>query len=304
MIYTLKAPAKINIGLRILSKREDGYHNIETIFYPVKLYDTIKLNISTDRKANRKSSIEVTTDSPELRSGMKNTCYHAVDLFFKQFNIPGEYEIKIHIKKNIPNGAGLGGGSSDAGAVLLSLFKHFKSQMSGIASPRARGPLRSSQIKRLAGRIGSDVPYFVNYELRIRNYELKPAYATGRGEKLKPLPNFKINYPILVVYPGINISTKWAYSKIKNQKSKIKKLKNVKQFIPNEPKLFKNDFEQIVFKKYPAIKQIKDKMYESGAMFSSMSGSGSAVYGIFKDSNGLGKCKRYFERKSYNVYNV
>jgi 4-diphosphocytidyl-2-C-methyl-D-erythritol kinase len=302
MIYTLKAPAKINIGLRIISKRKDGFHNIETIFYPIKLYDIVKLSI---RKTPLRSQtgvweqglVNVTTDSPELKNDGKNICHKTVQLFFKKFRVTGKYKINIHIKKNIPIGAGLGGGSSDGAAVLGILYKHFKFSIHGMTQRVPAASLSSSQIGKLAEQLGSDVPYFTNYGL-------KPAYAERKGEKLAPLPEFKINYPILVVYPGIHVSTRWAYSKIKNQKSKIKKLKNIKQFIPDELKLFKNDFEEVVLKKYPVIKQIKDKMYECGALFSSMTGSGSAVYGIFEDLKGLEKCKRHFDRKRYKVYKV
>src|SRR5881296_2004550 len=113
MIYTSKAPAKINVGLRILSKRKDGYHNIETIFYPIGLFDIVKIEINKMPEQN--ILIEVTTDSPELEGGRKrNICHKAAVIFFKRFGIKG-YSVKINIKKNIPIGAGLGGGSSDAG---------------------------------------------------------------------------------------------------------------------------------------------------------------------------------------------
>lgn len=293
MTSALKAPAKINIGLRVFLKRKDGYHNIETIFYPVRIFDIVKVEI---KKLNGKNKISVVTNSPELKDEKMNICYKAVKLFFKEFRISG-YQIKIYIKKNIPIGAGLGGGSSDAAAVLMLLYKYFLSQKSGIASS-----LRSSQIKQLAIKLGSDVAYFVNHKLQITNYELQPAYATGKGEILNPLPNFKINNPILIVYPGINVSTKWAYNQFKVQNSKFKVLSKINAFSFKRINLFKNDFENAVFDKYPEIKAIKERMYEYGALFSSMSGSGSAVYGIFKTLSELTRLIKFFKRKGYEVY--
>src|SRR6266508_3591650 len=128
MTYTVRAPAKINIGLRVLSKRKDGYHNIETIFYPVKLYDTIRLSIRIRSQAGAmaRDRVRLTTNSKELKNIKQNICQIAANSFFKNFKIPEEYEVKIYIKKNIPIGAGLGGGSSDAAAVLKLLCRHFK----------------------------------------------------------------------------------------------------------------------------------------------------------------------------------
>ncbi|MGH2575525.1 MAG: hypothetical protein ACRDFC_07490, partial [Ignavibacteria bacterium] len=145
-----------------------------------------------------------------------------------------------------------------------------------------------------------DIPYF----LLDNKLKMVPAYASSRGEKLTNLPKFKIPFPILVVFPCLHISTKWAYSKIKNQKSKIKILNKHKEFDISRINLYSNDFEKVVFAKYPEIKSIKEKMYDFGAAFSSMSGSGSSVYSFFKKLNDLKKAEMYFKKLDYRVFRV
>jgi len=250
----------------VLNKRRDGYHNIETIFYPIKVHDELKIKIAeTDSRGNT-TAIKT---NPELGiNGIDNICYKAVNLFYKEFGIRKKYIVEIEIKKKIPLGAGLGGGSSNAAAVLKVLAKYFKKEKS------------VSKINKIALMLGSDVPFFLLG---------MPAYATSRGEKLTPLPRFKINYKILIVNPNIHISTKWAYNRL-NYKLQItnykfrgkRKLKNVRRFDVNDADKFQNDFEKIVFKKYPEIKKIKEKMYKQGAALSLMTGSGSSVFGFFK----------------------
>jgi len=279
--WSIKTPAKINVGLRILSKRKDGYHNIETIFYPVRIYDEIVVNI----QKGKRNIITVESDSDRIPKGKDNICYRAADLFLKKFNVKG-VSVGMNIKKIIPVGAGLGGGSSDGAAVLMVLARHF--QRKGI--------------KTLAQELGSDVAYFLNYQSGIRNYELGAAYAAGRGEKLHSIPTFKIPYPILIVYPGIHVSTKWAYNQFGFQSSKFKVLNKVKKFSAKNYCLFENDFEEIVFRKYPETGKVKEKMYQNGAKFSSLSGSGSAVYGVFRKFKEMQRCEKYFKRKGYEVF--
>lgn len=279
---SIKTGAKINVGLRVLSKRKDGYHNIETIFYPARIYDEIIIDI---RKGTG-NIIKVESDSDRIPKGKDNICYRAAELFLKKFKING-LSIAVNIRKRIPVGAGLGGGSSDGAAVLMIMARHFERK----------------GIKNLAQELGSDVAYFVNYQLGIRNYELAAAYATGRGEKLSPLPKFRIPYPILIVYPGISVSTKWAYSKVERLKGrKVKRLDRIKRFSHGNFHLFQDDFEEVVFKKYPEIKKIKEKIYQEGALFSSMSGSGSAVYGVFRKLKELRTCEKYFREIGYEVF--
>ena len=275
MLIEQKAPAKVNFGLRILSKRKDSFHNLETIFCPVKLYDVVTINISPAKKG----SIFVKTNAGSALEGRKNICYKAAEMFLREFIVTENYRITISIKKNIPHGAGLGGGSSDAAAVLKMLAKYFKKS----ASPK---------LKKLALALGSDVPFFLLG---------KAAYATGRGEKLIPLPGFRIKGKILLVNPGIHIPTPWAFKELNISKSKRAILKKIKKFNPAEPKLMINDFERVVFRKYPEIEKLKLDMIAFGAEYALMSGSGSTVYGVFR-SKQIEDAKKYFKRKGYKVF--
>ncbi len=284
-ITRLKAPAKINIGLRILSKRKDGYHNLETIFYPVNLCDNITLRVVQRKSSNLFS---VVTDPKGLIPCKDNICYKAISSFFKEFDIKGFYNIYITVRKNIPIGAGLGGGSSDAVAVLRGLYEHFN--ING----------GEDKLRKIALELGSDVPFFLINE---------PAYAELRGEKLTQLKELKIYGGILLVYPGIHISTKWAFQKLGLKKSKQREIYNLLNIsrpfefysrIIENPEIFENDFEKVVFKKYPEIKSIKEEMLKHGAVFASMSGSGSSVYGIFKKIPT--ELKGIFKEKGYKVF--
>ncbi len=280
--YKFKSPAKINIGLRVLSKRKDGYHNIETIFYPIALYDYIRVSIK--KIQSNENIIDVKTSSKEKIDNRKNICYHAVKLFLEEFNIKEKHEIKIFIKKNIPVGAGLGGGSSDAATALKFLAEYFSIL---------------TNLTNLAINLGSDVPFFLNP---------KPSYATSRGEKLKLLPKFKVKDKILIVNKGVHVSTRWAYNQVRRhhrqggtfRKAKGKTLNQINSFTYNS-ETFTNDFEKIVFKKYPSVEKIKEKMFDLGAKFSLMSGSGSTLYGFF-DAKKIKPAKKYFSGLGYFTY--
>lgn len=275
MLIKQKAPAKVNFGLRILSKRKDSFHNLETIFCPVKLYDEISLDV----KAASKGSISVKTNAGSSLEGKNNICYRAAEMFLEEFKIEGSYKIAIRIKKNIPHGAGLGGGSSDAAAILKILARYFRIS-------------KTSKLQKLALALGSDVPFFLLG---------KPAYATGRGEKLASLPGFKVRGKILLVNPGIHISTPWAFKELNLQKSKRAILRSVKKYDPADSRLLINDFELVVFRKYPEIEKLKLEMLALGAEYSLMSGSGSTVYGVFRGAK-IEEAKRYFKRKGYRVF--
>jgi 4-diphosphocytidyl-2-C-methyl-D-erythritol kinase len=277
--YSGYANAKINVGLRVLAKRKDGYHNLETIFYPVKLADKINFKIK-ELPDNSKNSITVKTTPLVALNDRKNICYITVKLFLNRFKIKGNYSIDINIKKNIPTGAGLGGGSSDAAFVLNTLARHFKLKKN------------NKDIFRLALNLGSDVPFFLLN---------KPAYASGRGEKLTPLPQFKINGKLLIVNPRIHISTPWAFKQIGIKKSKIKILNKIKKADLTDERLMINDFERVVFKKYPEIERIKYDMMKFGAAYSIMSGSGSTVYAVFESKKNFAPAKKYFTSKRYMV---
>lgn len=249
-----KAPAKINLGLYVISKRDDGYHNIETIFYPIELSDILTFKRSDD--------FIFTTNNEELNKSSVNLIIKAKDLLEEETN--QKINIQIRLEKNIPIGGGLGGGSSDAAIALISLNNFFDLRID------------KKRLNALALKLGSDVPFFLNP---------KPCYASFRGEKFEER-ELKINYPLLIVNPGIYIQTKWAYSNIIPKEHEFN-LKNLTQEHLDAPEklsgILNNDFEEVVFNKYSEIKAIKEKLYELGAMFVLMSGSGSTLWSLFKD---------------------
>jgi 4-diphosphocytidyl-2-C-methyl-D-erythritol kinase len=277
--YRVKSLAKINIGLRVLSKRKDNYHNIETIFYPVRLFDEISVKI--EQINSGKNIINVKANLKKIRE-KDNTCYKTAALFLENFKFSG-YRIDITVRKIIPTGAGLGGGSSDAASVLKVLSKHFKTTV---------GVQYTEPLRKIALGLGSDVPFFMLN---------KPAYAAGRGEKLTPLPRLKIYYKILIVNPGIHISTPWAYKELKIKKHKQRILNKVKKFDINDERLMENDFERVVFKKHPKIEKIKYDMFRLEAVYSLMSGSGSTVYGFFTPKK-IKAAERYFRGLGYKTF--
>jgi 4-diphosphocytidyl-2-C-methyl-D-erythritol kinase len=278
----LKAPAKINIGLRILNKRGDGFHNIETIFYPVKLYDDINIHIA--KSATDTNSIIVKTEKQSVPLSRNNTCFKAVEAIFKAFRIRETYKIEIILNKNIPIGGGLGGGSSDAGAIIRHLLKYFNINLAE----------NRDKVMNAALEVGSDVPFFLIQ---------KPCYATGKGEKLHLLNNFILDYDILLVNPNQHVSTKWAYENLgfKEGDSIPPALSGVTAFNPDDKELFRNDFENVVFKKFPLLQSTKESLLNKGAVFSSMSGSGAVIYGLFSktDRDKLYSARNEFKEAGY-----
>lgn len=243
---------KINLGLNIVGKRTDGYHDLETFFYPVHLKDAIEVIEKPDFQFSA-SGLDINGNSND------NLCVKAYDLLKKDF--PGLPPVHIHLHKAIPTGAGLGGGSADGAFTLKLLNKKFKLELS------------QKQLMDYALQLGSDCPFFIIN---------KPCYATGRGEMLEESGPDLSGHKIVLVHPGIHISTSWAFAHISPRKP-IKPFKEIiRQPVEIWKQELKNDFEQPVFNEYPEIKQIKDDLYAAGAVYAAMSGSGSAVYGIFK----------------------
>ncbi|UYQ95187.1 4-(cytidine 5'-diphospho)-2-C-methyl-D-erythritol kinase [Chitinophaga horti] len=242
---------KINLGLHILRKRMDGFHDLETIFYPLPLCDALEI-VHADELSFTVSGIDVPGNTDD------NLCLKAYHLLKKDF--PTLPPVHIHLHKHIPIGAGLGGGSSDAAFTLLLLNDKFKL---GISEP---------QLIAYAAILGSDCAFF------IKN---KPCLATGRGEVLEEIDLDLNRYSFLVVHPGIHVNTGKAFGKITPgepaQQLRDLDLQSVHQW----KDVLVNDFEAVVFAEHPAIKAIKDKMYTSGAVYAAMSGSGSAVVGLF-----------------------
>lgn len=244
--------AKINLGLHVTGKRSDGYHSIETIFYPIPLTDALEVVISHSKTSLKQTGNKLETP-PEENLVMK--AYH---LIAKKYTLP---ELDIYLKKTIPSGAGLGGGSSDAAFMLKMLNDIGTCKMT------------PAKLEKMAASLGADCPFF------IRN---KPVLATGTGNLLKPIALSLKGYFLYIVKPPVAISTKEAYATIKPQKPDflLNELTNVP--VPEWKAVLKNDFEPGIFQKYSVIGEIKDKLYTLGADYAAMSGSGSAVYGLFK----------------------
>jgi len=283
MLY--KALAKINIGLRILSKREDGFHNLESVFYPVNLFDEVSVDISNSKE--NKNSVYISSNNPLIPVDKNNICYKIIISFFKIFNIRKTYIIKINIKKNIPVGGGLGGGSSDAAAVLKHLIYYFKVNINS----------EKQNILKIAAETGSDVPFFLIS---------KPCLARGKGENLTLLPDYKINYHILIVNTGVHISTKWAYEALKFPADIVKEpmYSGLSNFNESDINKITNDFESVAFEKYIELEAVKNDFYHFGAVYASMTGSGASLYGFFREKPDMEKAIIYFKDKKYKVYPV
>jgi 4-diphosphocytidyl-2-C-methyl-D-erythritol kinase len=243
---------KINIGLNIVEKRTDGFHNIESIFYPVELSDILEIN-----PAEGKKDVYTFTGSDTGCPVEKNLCYKAVNLMRQYCGIPA---VNLHLHKQIPHGTGLGGGSSDASFTLIALNQLFDKR------------LVKEQLLELALQLGSDCPYFI--------YN-KAMLAKGRGDILTPVPLNLDNYTIRLAFPGFNIPTAHAYSKVTPAAPKFSLEEMIKLPVHEWKGKVVNDFEKALASDFQQLERIKVKFYREGAMYSSMTGSGSAVYGIF-----------------------
>ena len=252
---------KINLGLYILRKRADGFHDLETVFYPLPLQDALEIIQNPSPAA----PVEFTTSGLVIDSSMEaNICVRAYRLLKNDF--PDLPSIKMHLHKVLPAGAGLGGGSSDGAFTLRLLNKRFDLG------------LNEEQLIKYALQLGSDCPFF------IRN---KPCLATGRGENLEEIGIDLSSYKIVLINPGVHIPTGHAFSKCipSDQRTGIRE--TVNRPVEEWKNGLKNDFEETVFAQYPEIKIIKERLYDLGATYASMSGSGSSVYGIFEKNTPL-----------------
>lgn len=272
--FIVESPAKINLGLNVVRKREDGYHDLETIFIPLLLSDKITLT-----KSNKSS---FRTDSELLNQLKDNLILKAIRLL--QDFTDRKFVLDIFVEKVIPIGGGLGGGSSNAATTLKTVNKMFDLGLS------------YQELSKLAIELGSDVPYFLNPV---------PSYAESRGEILYPL-NIEIPYPILVVNPRIKIDTGWAFKKIRS----VSPVKNLRQILQENLDDFdklksyvKNDFEEVVFNEFPLLKQIKEELYKQGAEFALMSGTGSTIYGIFSNLQKANWAEDYFKQNYFTFLN-
>lgn len=254
--------AKINLGLNIVSKREDGYHNLETVFYPIPLYDALEIKYMDEKfPSDTACDLKVTGNVVDCDE-QKNLVVKAYHILAADYQLP---RIHTHLYKHIPSQAGLGGGSSDAAFMIRLLDERFRLN---IGNP---------EMERYAARLGADCAFFI---------EAEPAYAEGIGDVLMPAdgPDGNLQgYYLCVVKPDVAVSTKEAYSAITPKKPAKSCRDIVRQPIETWKEELVNDFEESIFKMHPELEAIKQKLYDQGAVYASMSGSGSALYGIFKE---------------------
>lgn len=243
--------AKINIGLNVVEKRADGYHNLETIFYPVKLTDALEI-VESSKTEFTVSGIEINAD-PE-----NNLVFKAYELLKRDFDLP---PVKIHLHKVIPFGAGLGGGSSDAAFTLKALNDLFQLNI----------PVFT--LEDYAGKIGADCPFFI---------QNKPTFAHGIGDKFESVQLDLSAYEIVIVKPNCSVSTPEAYRNIIPAKADFDLREIDGLGMKKWKQVIRNDFEKSVFPQYSEIEELKNKLYEAGAIYASMSGSGAAVFGLFR----------------------
>lgn len=261
---------KINLGLQVIEKRKDGFHNIESVFYPVNWCDALEVI----EGGSVPFSIEI--------SGLKvigkqedNIIFKAWELIKEKCQIPN---IRVFLHKTLPMGAGLGGGSSDAAFFLRIMNRKFSLKID------------DNELRNLAGKLGSDCSFFI---------ENKPVLAAGKGDVFSVVNLNLKGYYMVIIYPGINSNTAEAYTGI----TPLIPERSLKDIIENESidnwrSLLKNDFEKSIFAKYPSIERIKKQLYERGAIYASMSGSGSAVYGIF------GKKERFDDISGCTIFQI
>ncbi|WP_018477228.1 4-(cytidine 5'-diphospho)-2-C-methyl-D-erythritol kinase [Pontibacter roseus] len=243
--------AKINIGLLVTEKRPDGFHNLESCFYPVQWCDALEI-LPAEKEEFTMSGLPV-PGNPET-----NLCLKAYRLLQRDFGLP---PVHLHLHKAIPMGAGLGGGSADAAFTLKQLNTLFELN------------LAEDKLEDYARQLGSDCAFF------IRN---KPVVAVERGDVFRPVELDLKGYTCVLVYPGIHITTAEAYGSIVPQKPNCDIELFLKQDVAVWKTILKNDFEEALFPKYPELATVKEQLYEAGAIYASMTGSGSAIYGLFK----------------------
>ena len=247
--------AKINIGLRIIGKRSDGFHNIQTVFYPVRLADALEYVVGENKY---ESDLITETGINSGCSPEKNIVILAVRKIREIHPIP---YLKLHLHKTIPTGAGLGGGSADAAYLIKSLNKYFNLGFT------------QTEMKTISASLGSDCPFFIDNT---------PSYGEGRGEILTPVDPLPDHYYLIILKPDVEVSTAEAYKGCTPMYDGNDLIDVYNNSISLWKKSLSNDFEKTVFGRYTEIGNLKDHLYSLGAVYSSMSGSGSSVYGLFE----------------------
>ncbi len=250
-----EAPAKINLGLRVLRRRPDGYHDIETVLLRIPWTDRLTLT-PADR-------FTFTCSDPALPTDERNLCVRAARHLAELLHQP--LTGWLHLDKRVPYGAGLGSGSSDAAATLRLLLRSWKH------------PLAANDLHQLAATLGSDVPFFL--------LPTQAALATGRGEQLQPLPTYHFPFHLVVLVPSFRIATAEAYRLVQPRASRRPSL--VEIVASNDPERWRrelqNDFEAPLFARYPELKTLKQWLLQCGAVYAALSGSGSALFGVFTE---------------------
>jgi 4-diphosphocytidyl-2-C-methyl-D-erythritol kinase len=259
----IRAPAKINLRLRVVGRRADGYHLLDTIMLPVSLYDEIDIDKGEKigKKTSLKDRLTVTCNDPQVPGGRQNLAYKAALLLLTQTEIDNAVHIRIH--KRIPVGAGLGGGSTDAAATLVGLNRLF----------RLGYPLH--RLEKMSSALGADVPFFV---------KSVPARARGVGEHLTPLDGVPRLW-LVILYPNFPVSTAWVYGNLPAKLTKAIVNTSINFSLgssANLRRLLVNDLEAVTMGRYPRIGLLKEELARQGAVGSLMSGSGSSVFGVFR----------------------
>jgi 4-diphosphocytidyl-2-C-methyl-D-erythritol kinase len=253
---------KINIGLNILDKRPDGFHNLETVFIPIPLKDSLEI-IRT--KNNVSADVSFSQSGFVVDGNMEeNLCVKAYRLIKKDF--PGLPAVQMHLHKAVPMGAGLGGGSADAAFTLQLINDKFRLN------------LTPEKLINYSLSLGSDCPFFIIN---------KPCFATGRGEILQWVTVALQGYHLLLINPGIHINTGWAFGQLKNEPAENRQSKGLLEALSHPVSTWRNgifnDFEKPVFAHHPVLKEIKETLYSKGAVYAAMSGSGSTIFGLFEN---------------------
>ncbi len=274
----VRAPAKINLYLEIINKRPDGYHNIESVMHTISLFDTLEFFETADNK------IELICENSELLNFEKNIVYKAAKLFKEKYNV--NKGIKIKLTKNIPMGAGLGGGSSDAASTILALNKIWN----------VNDDIKN--LEKLGAKLGADVPFFMTGGV---------AKISGIGDIVEKI-NAKLSFDFILVKPSFGVSTPYAYSKVKFPLTNVRKISKIINILEkgmfdfeSAKDLFFNRFEDFIFDEYQEIKQIRKVLEELGCA-SLMSGSGATVFGLVHDKKNIDFILNELKKYGWNIW--
>ncbi|WP_306642217.1 4-(cytidine 5'-diphospho)-2-C-methyl-D-erythritol kinase [Sanyastnella coralliicola] len=260
--------AKINLGLSVLNKRDDGFHNIESVFYPVQICDALEI------KTIDESTCKLVLSGDAIQGNLEsNLVFKAWKILHQKYDIPG---VHCELLKKIPMGAGMGGGSADGSFMLKLLNSHFKLN------------LANAELEQLAGQLGSDCPFFI---------ENKPAFVSGRGEHMERIDLDLSGYHLHVIHPNVHVGTAEAYGLLSPERRQQDLRVLPRTPIEEWQSTFHNDFEEVIATQFPAIAEAQKSLLNQGAIYAAMTGSGSAVFGIFKEKVALEEKEgwRYFE---------